>query len=162
MAQKKRWQSDILGNVWWLPLPKWQDLLFFFLVYVRSHNCDMHFFTIFDMKPRGKISSRLMDTVIIISSSPRSYTLQNKHLSWSLQKVVTCFRLWGTLLSWWETLMFIKDVEKRLKWQYYSRQKALNTNAHTLVHSAYMLTQRKQRHVHRQAQRDTNGYKNGK
>lgn len=37
-----------------------------------------------------------------------------------------------------------------------------HTNTHTLVHSAHMLTQRKQRHVYRQAQRDATGYKDRK
>lgn len=34
-----------------------------------------------------------------------------------------------------------------------------HTNAHTLIHSTHMLTQRKQRHVHRQAQRDISSYR---
>lgn len=33
-----------------------------------------------------------------------------------------------------------------------------HTNAHALIHSAHMLTQRKQRHVHRQAQGDISSY----
>lgn len=53
-------------------------------------------------------------------------------------------------------IYFFKDVEKCLKWQPNSRQKAAkHTNTHALVRSAHTCWHKeKQRHVHRQAQRE--------